>query len=224
MFVWAVHCDCWSIHSNAPFTPGGDCRASGRNSANRHWSLVVVPSQLLVANVWRTVSKRHWNEKIIFISATKWTVVRLSRIVETQSWWSRTTNMQKKIKAAWRNITTLPQLCLNYHPTAGRQMETITAKWWALETTGQQITLPQKLKHIFYFCVGKQWNLLNMCQVNRVDRLTPLICKLDTNYHKALDPGLKVAIALCYMATGDSSKSLQYGFHVAYNSICLLIV
>ncbi len=40
-----------------------------------------------------------------------------------------------------------------------------------------------------------------------VDRLTPLICKLDTNYRKALDPGLKVAIALHYMATGDSSKS-----------------
>ncbi len=56
-----------------------------------------------------------------------------------------------------------------------------------------------------------------------VDRLTPLICKLDTNYHKALDPGLKVAIALRYMATADSSKSLQYGFCVAYNSICLLI-
>ncbi len=56
-----------------------------------------------------------------------------------------------------------------------------------------------------------------------VDRLTPLICKLDTNYCKALDARLKVAIALRYMATGDSSKSLQYGFHVAFNTICLLI-
>ncbi len=56
-----------------------------------------------------------------------------------------------------------------------------------------------------------------------VDKLTPLICKLDTNYRKALDPRLKVAIALCYMATGDSSKGLQYDFHVAYNTICLLI-
>ncbi len=55
-----------------------------------------------------------------------------------------------------------------------------------------------------------------------VDRLTPLICKLDMNYSKALDPGLKVAITLHYMATGDSSKSLQYGFHVAYTTICLL--
>ncbi len=56
-----------------------------------------------------------------------------------------------------------------------------------------------------------------------VDRLTPLFCKLNTNYRKALDTGLKVAIALLYMATGDSSKCLQYGFHVAYNCICLLI-
>ncbi len=56
-----------------------------------------------------------------------------------------------------------------------------------------------------------------------VDRLTPLICKLDTNYCKVLDPGLKVAIALRHMATGDSSKCLQYGFHVPHNGICLLI-
>ncbi len=56
-----------------------------------------------------------------------------------------------------------------------------------------------------------------------VDRLTPLICKLDTNYHKALDTGLKVTIAPRYKATRDSSKSLQYGFRMAYNSICLLI-
>ncbi len=56
-----------------------------------------------------------------------------------------------------------------------------------------------------------------------MDRLTPMICKLDTNYLKALYPGLKVAITLHYMATGDSSKSLQYGFRVAYNSICALI-
>ncbi len=52
-----------------------------------------------------------------------------------------------------------------------------------------------------------------------VDRLTPLICKLDTNYRKALEPGLKVDIALRYMATWNSSKSLQYGFHVAYNTL-----
>ncbi len=55
------------------------------------------------------------------------------------------------------------------------------------------------------------------------DRLTLLITKSDTNCRKALDPGLKLAITLRYLATGDSSKSLHYGFGVAYNTICLLI-
>ncbi len=32
-----------------------------------------------------------------------------------------------------------------------------------------------------------------------------------------------MAITLRYLATGDSSKCLQYGFRVAYNTICLLI-
>ncbi len=54
-----------------------------------------------------------------------------------------------------------------------------------------------------------------------VERLTPIMSKLDTNYRKAPDPGLKVAITLQYMATEDSSK--KYAFRVAYNTICLLI-
>ncbi len=56
-----------------------------------------------------------------------------------------------------------------------------------------------------------------------VDRLTPRITKTDTNYRKALDPGLKLAITLRYLATGESSKTLQYGFRVGYNTICLLV-
>ncbi len=51
-----------------------------------------------------------------------------------------------------------------------------------------------------------------------VERLTLIISKQDNNYHKALDPGLKVVIT-----TEDSSKGLQYGFRVTYNTICLLI-
>ncbi len=56
-----------------------------------------------------------------------------------------------------------------------------------------------------------------------VERLTPIISQQHTNYHKALDLGSKVANTLWYVATVDSSKSLQYGFRVAYNTICLLI-
>jgi len=56
-----------------------------------------------------------------------------------------------------------------------------------------------------------------------VDRVSPIIAKQDTNFRKALEPGLKIAITLRYLATGETSKSLGYGFRVAYNSICLFL-
>ncbi len=78
--------------------------------------------------------------------------------------------MQKKITAAWRNITTVPQLCLDYLPTVGRQMETVTATWRVLETTGQQITITlqlhndntsAKIETYFLFLCGKKMKLIH---------------------------------------------------------------
>ncbi len=135
---------------------GGDFRATAScDSANRNWSLVAAPSPRLVTNVRCTVSKRHGNEKIIFISATKWMITQLSGIVETQLRHSRVGVAQlickKNITAAWRNVANVPQLCLNYLPTVGWQMETVMAKWRVLETTGQQITITLQQ----HFC--KNW-------------------------------------------------------------------
>ena len=56
-----------------------------------------------------------------------------------------------------------------------------------------------------------------------VVRLTPYLQKQDTNMRKALPVGLRVAVTLRYLATGDSYKSLQYGFRVANNTICNFI-
>ena len=56
-----------------------------------------------------------------------------------------------------------------------------------------------------------------------VERVGPLIQKNDTFWRKALDPGLRLAITLRYLATGDSYKTLQYGFRVAVNTICNII-
>ena len=54
-------------------------------------------------------------------------------------------------------------------------------------------------------------------------RVGPRIAKKDTRLRKALDPGLKLAITLRYLATGDSYKSLMYGFRVASNTICVFV-
>ena len=54
-------------------------------------------------------------------------------------------------------------------------------------------------------------------------RVGPHIEKEDTFMRKALEPGLRLAITLRYLVTGDSYMSLQYGFRVANNTISLLI-
>ena len=56
-----------------------------------------------------------------------------------------------------------------------------------------------------------------------LERITPFIGKEDTNYRKALEPGMKLAITLRHLATGDSYASLQYDFRVARNTISLLL-
>ena len=54
-------------------------------------------------------------------------------------------------------------------------------------------------------------------------RVGPRIQKFHTNWRAPLEPGLKIAITLRYLATGNSYKSLQYGFRVAANTISLFI-
>lgn len=54
-------------------------------------------------------------------------------------------------------------------------------------------------------------------------RLTPIIEKQDTNYRKAIPAGMKLAITLRFLATGDSTKTLGYGFRVAHNTIAKII-
>ena len=54
-------------------------------------------------------------------------------------------------------------------------------------------------------------------------RVGPRIEKQDTFWRRALEPGLKLAITLRYLATGNSYKSLQYGFRVVFNTISIFI-
>ena len=56
-----------------------------------------------------------------------------------------------------------------------------------------------------------------------VECVSHRIWKQDTSYHKALKPGLKVALTLRHLATGDSYHSLMYGLRVPSNTICKFI-
>ena len=50
-------------------------------------------------------------------------------------------------------------------------------------------------------------------------RLTLRLTKGDTNWLKALEPGLNLAVMLHYFATGSSYRELAYAFRVPHNTI-----
>lgn len=57
-----------------------------------------------------------------------------------------------------------------------------------------------------------------------LDRITGRITKTANNYRKPLSAGIKLAITLRYLASGDSYHSLMYGFRVAHNTISKVII
>lgn len=56
-----------------------------------------------------------------------------------------------------------------------------------------------------------------------LERVGPIVERLDTFWRKAIPPGMRLAITLRYLATGESYKSLSYGFRVAHNTISLIV-
>lgn len=56
-----------------------------------------------------------------------------------------------------------------------------------------------------------------------LQRITPHIEKQNTNWKKALEPGLRLAITLRFLATGEAYKSLAMNFRVGPNSISKLV-
>ena len=56
-----------------------------------------------------------------------------------------------------------------------------------------------------------------------VEKVRPHLQKRFTNFRPPLEVGLRVAITLRFLATGDSYRSLGYSFRVANNTISLLV-
>ena len=54
-------------------------------------------------------------------------------------------------------------------------------------------------------------------------RIRHRIVKQDTNFKKAIEPGVKLAVTLRFLATGEAYKSLATTFRVGRNTICLFV-
>ena len=56
-----------------------------------------------------------------------------------------------------------------------------------------------------------------------VEAVTPLIQKQRTNFRRPVPPGLRVAVTIRFLATGDTYQSLSFAFRVAANTISLIV-
>ncbi|XP_054648873.1 putative nuclease HARBI1 [Dunckerocampus dactyliophorus] len=56
-----------------------------------------------------------------------------------------------------------------------------------------------------------------------VQSLTPRLTKQDTNYRASLETGLKVAITLRHLASGNTYRNMQYAWRVPYNTISVVV-
>ena len=54
-------------------------------------------------------------------------------------------------------------------------------------------------------------------------RLHARLIRQDTRYRRALEPGLKLAVTIRHLASGDKYPSLQYDFRVSRHTICIFI-
>ena len=56
-----------------------------------------------------------------------------------------------------------------------------------------------------------------------VARLGPRCTKQDTRYRKAIEPGLKIAMTIRHLASGDKYASMKYDFRVPHNTMSILV-
>ena len=55
-------------------------------------------------------------------------------------------------------------------------------------------------------------------------RLTPKLTKAYTNWRKALEPGLKLAVTLRFLAIGSSYRDLAYASFKPHNTISSILI
>ncbi|XP_041483828.1 putative nuclease HARBI1 [Lytechinus variegatus] len=101
-------------------------------------------------------------------------------------------------------------------------------RWWVKPWIERRVLFGQYdnlMTELQRECQGDFLNYMRMPPetfLELLQRITPRIEK-SYRYRQPLDPGLKLAITLRYLATGNSYKTLQYAFRVAHNTISLFI-
>lgn len=116
-------------------------------------------------------------------------------------------------------------------PIADRRCRRRRRRWWTRPWLtqerrlqfGQYITILAELREGDTSSFKNYMRMTPEMYDELLQRLAPRLQKSDTNWRKALDPGLKLAVTIRHLAAGDSYPSLSYDFRVARTTISLFI-
>ncbi|KAL8624635.1 hypothetical protein ACOMHN_045170 [Nucella lapillus] len=106
---------------------------------------------------------------------------------------------------------------------------TVWVRNWLTEARRRELSHYYNLLQIIHDDDADPWTFKNYTRVTPeifleiLDRIRPRITKEDTVMRLAIEPGLKLAVALRYMATGDSYGSLAYAFRVGFSTVSMFV-
>ncbi|KAL8584168.1 hypothetical protein ACOMHN_034854 [Nucella lapillus] len=106
---------------------------------------------------------------------------------------------------------------------------TVWVRNWLTEARRRELSHYYNLLQIIHDDDADPWTFKNYTRVTPeifleiLDRIRSRITKEDTVMRLAIKPGLKLAVALRYMATEDSYGSLAYAFRVGFSTVSMFV-
>lgn len=91
------------------------------------------------------------------------------------------------------------------------------------DTLGQYATLMRELRAEDPTCFINYMRLPPELYDEVLTRITPRITKKDTWWRNALEPGLKLAVTMRHLASGDSYSSLKWDFRIPNNTMSIFV-
>jgi hypothetical protein len=109
-----------------------------------------------------------------------------------------------------------------------REIQRQQRRWWVKPWIERRVLLGQYdtlMRELQRECQGDFVHYLRMEPAMFREILLRVGPRLEKSRlrRQPLEPGLKLAITLRYLVTGNSYKNLQYAFRVAHNTICMFV-
>ena len=120
-------------------------------------------------------------------------------------------------------VSKLNLLNLHYIRKKRRKRLWVRKLWISREKSGHYLSLISEMilhDHEMYF---NYFRMLPATFDTLLNLIGPKIQRKDTNFRKALPASLKLAVALRYLATGESQKSLSFNYRIGHSTVTSIL-